>query len=406
MLQSLSDLFLVISSDTQKITNNDLIIFYSFIIKKIPQIEQQFPLILSKSLSNKISSNLSEEKRLDNNENKINKNNNSAKKLFIHFQKQIFSLFSEIISFCFKEGIIKINNKILKEKDLIKAGFNSSKGKTNLQKDKEIQKFLIHAVIHKKVNCIIYPVDFIKFFNYENAIKNRIYAERFMKFIKHMKIIYKESKKHSNSKKIVNIEKRKSNTEKKISNTERIIGSNNISIERKNKLTFKIIKKFGNQDSNKNITSSDKSIIENNDEDDSLDDNYEDGNDTISDCTPKYINKKFLIEKKGRKTKKINNNFTMNVLQSKNNFLGINNIKYSSQRNSYFLKNQIKNLNIINNKLETKNYNYKKKFFNDSNEFIKSTNNNSKNILYDDNCFIRNNYSSGKDGETVGCNVF
>ena len=96
----------------------------------------------------------------------------------------------------------------------------------------------------------------------------------------------------------------------------------------------------------------------------------------------------------------------MNVLQSKNNFLGINNIKYSSQRNSYFLKNQIKNLNIINNKLETKNYNYKKKFFDDSNEFIKSTNNNSKNILYDDNCFIRNNYSSGKDGETVGCNVF
>ena len=370
MLQSLSDLFLVISSDAQKITNNDLIIFYSFIIKKIPQIEQQFPLILSKSLSNKISS---EEKRLDNNENKINKNNNSAKKLFIHFQKQIFSLFSEIISFCFKEGIIKINNKILKEKDLIKAGFNSSKGKTNLQKDKEIQKFLIHAVIHKKVNCIIYPVDFIKFFNYENAIKNRIYAERFMKFIKHMKIIYKESKKHSNSKKIVNIEKRKSNTEKKISNTERIIGSNNISIERKNKLTFKIIKKFGNQDSNKNITSSDKSIIENNDEDDSLDDNYEDGNDTISDCTPKYINKKFLIEKKRRKTKKINNNFTMNVLQSKNNFLGINNIKYSSQRN---------------------------------NEFIKSINNNSKNILYNNNCFIRNNYNSDKDGETVGCNVF
>ena len=153
MLQSLSDLFLVISSDAQNITNNNLIIFYSFIIKKIPQIEQQFPLILSKSLSNKISS---EEKRLDNNENKINKNNNIEKKLLIYFQKQIFSLFSEIISFCFKEGIIKINNKILKEKDLIKAGFNSSKGKTNLQKDKEIQKFLIHAVIHKKVNCIIY----------------------------------------------------------------------------------------------------------------------------------------------------------------------------------------------------------------------------------------------------------
>ena len=68
----------------KKITNKDLIVFYNFIIKKIPQIEQQFPSIISKSLiNNNITPDLSTDKQIDINEYKINKDNNT-KKLFIH----------------------------------------------------------------------------------------------------------------------------------------------------------------------------------------------------------------------------------------------------------------------------------------------------------------------------------
>ena len=58
-----------------------------------------------------------------------------------------------------------------------------------------------------------------------------------MKFIKHMIIIYKESKKHPNIKRVVN-------TEKKVSNTERIFGYNNRQIYEGKKLSIKKIKKI------------------------------------------------------------------------------------------------------------------------------------------------------------------
>ena len=50
MLQALSDFFLLISKDGEKITNKDISTFYNFIIKKMPQIEQQFPSIIIKAL--------------------------------------------------------------------------------------------------------------------------------------------------------------------------------------------------------------------------------------------------------------------------------------------------------------------------------------------------------------------
>ena len=140
MLQALSDLFLLLSNDTKKITNKDLIVFYNFIIKKIPQIEQQFPSIISKSLTNNnIPSDLSSDKQIDINEYRVNKDNNT-KKLFIHFQKQIFNLFSELIIFCFREGIIKINDIIIQENILTKVGLNSSKVKFDPQNDSKRQR--------------------------------------------------------------------------------------------------------------------------------------------------------------------------------------------------------------------------------------------------------------------------
>ena len=403
MLQALSDFFLILSSDTKKITNKDLIIFYNFIIKKIPQIEQQFPSIISKSLiNNNITPDLSTDKQIDINEYKINKDNNT-KKLFIHFQKQLFNLFSELIIFCFKEGIIKIHDIIIQENILTKVGFNSSKVKFDPQNDKETQKFLIHSVIHNKVNCTIYPTDYIKFFNTENTSKKRICAERFMKFIKHMIIIYKESKKHPNIKRVVN-------TEKKVSNTERIFGYNNRQIYEGKKLSIKKIKKIEKKISIKDNSSTDKSIIVNN----SLEDDNAENNDTIKGNTLKNINKKYLIKKNENITNKINNKSTMAVIHANNDILNLNNLIYPTQKNSKFPQNQIpkKKFKFTKKIMRNKGPNIDKSLVDGENENKNSSINNTQSLINNYNCYFTKN-KSGNDSNTnnnnendlIGCKI-
>ena len=86
MLQTLTDFFLIISKDREKITNKDISIFYNFIIKKMPQYEQQYPSLILKSLNissqneDKISSEVNE-----------HYNTEDSKKIFNHFQKQIIN---------------------------------------------------------------------------------------------------------------------------------------------------------------------------------------------------------------------------------------------------------------------------------------------------------------------------
>ena len=403
MLQALSDFFLILSSDTKKITNKDLIIFYNFIIKKIPQIEQQFPSIISKYLiNNNITPDLSTDKQIDINEYKINKDNNT-KKLFIHFQKQLFNLFSELIIFCFKEGIIKIHDIIIQENILTKVGFNSSKVKFDPQNDKETQKFLIHSVIHNKVNCTIYPTDYIKFFNTENTSKKRICAERFMKFIKHMIIIYKESKKHPNIKRVVN-------TEKKVSNTERIFGYNNRQIYEGKKLSIKKIKKIEKKISIKDNSSTDKSIIVNN----SLEDDIAENNDTIKGNTLKNINKKYLIKKNDNITNKINNKSTMSVIHTNNDILNLNNLIYPTQKNSKFPQNKIpkKKFKFTKKIMRNKGPNIDKSLVDGENENKNSSINNTQSLINNYNCYFTKN-KSGNDSNTnnnnendlIGCKI-
>ena len=357
MLQALSDLFLVISSDTKKITNKDLSIFYNFIIKKIPQIEQQYPLIISKILN--ISSN-------DLKDDNINKDKDT-KKLFIHFQKQIFNLYTELIYFCFKEGIIKLNNKILQENILIKVGFNNNKQSN----DNELQKFLIYLVINNKVNCIIYPNEYIKFFNLEN--KRKIIAERFMKFIKQMIIIYKESKKHYNIKRIIN-------TEKKISNTEKKLGLNNRLNDNKNILSLTKI-----NDNKNNSSQSDKSIIMNNSADNSIEEDEQ--NDTLCCNTPKNITINDY------KDKNINNNKFNNQNKNKNNL---------SQRNTYYVSLKKKNkFNMFNDNLINKNStNYNNNKISHNNSYI----NKSQNFVFHNNNRIDNN-DNNYEFDVAGCNI-
>ena len=403
MLQALSDFFLILSSDTKKITNKDLIIFYNFIIKKIPQIEQQFPSIISKSLiNNNITPDLSTDKQIDINEYKINKDNNT-KKLFIHFQKQLFNLFSELIIFCFKEGIIKINDIIIQENILTKVGFNSSKVKFDPQNDKETQKFLIHSVIHNKVNCTIYPTDYIKFFNTENTSKKRICAERFMKFIKHMIIIYKESKKHPNIKRVVN-------TEKKVSNTERIFGYNNRQIYEGKKLSIKKIKKIEKKISIKDNSSTDKSIIVNN----SLEDDNAENNDTIKGNTLKNINKKYLIKKNDNTTNKINNKSTMAVIHTTNDILNLNNLIYPTQKNSKFPQNQIpkKKFKFTKKIFRNKGPNIDKSLVDGENENKNSSINNTQSLINNYNCYFtknknndNTNNNNNNENDLIGCKI-
>ena len=358
MLQALSDLFLVISNDTKKITNKDLSIFYNFIIKKIPQIEQQYPLIISKILN--ISSN-------DSKDDNINKDKDT-KKLFIHFQKQIFNLYIELIYFCFKEGIIKLNNRILKENILIKVGFNNNKQSN----DNELQKFLIYLVINNKANCIIYPNEYIKFFNLDN--KRKIIAERFMKFIKQMIIIYKESKKHYNIKKIIN-------TEKKISNTEKKLGLNNRLNDNKNILSLTKI-----NDNKNNSSQSDKSIIMNNSAENSIEEDEQ--NDTLCCNTPKNISINDYTDKN------INNNKFNNHNKNKNNL---------SQKNTYYVSLTERNkFNIINDNLTNKNSaNYNNNKISHNNSYI----NKSQNFVFHNNNRINNNYNNNYEFDIAGCNI-
>ena len=240
MLQSLSDLFLVISNDTKKITNKDLSILYNFIIKKIPQIEQLYPSLVSKSLNYSSSSIKSIEDKNQINVNDL-KSNKDSKKIIVQFQKKAMSLFNDFIDYCYNEGIIKLNNKFekvikgkiddkLKEKNNIKNLSNNLRYNYNYnnlyQKElllkktrkEEIRNFLIFLIINGDINFNIYPNHYVNFFNSENRSKNRLTAEQFMKFIKLTIKIYKDIKKNSN-KRITT--KSNNNTDKKINNTER-----------------------------------------------------------------------------------------------------------------------------------------------------------------------------------------
>ena len=251
MLQTLSDLFLLISHDSEKITNKDISIFYNFIIKKMPQIEQQYPSILSKSLNSSANLSLLEDKKeivL-----KDLKNENNSKKKFVNFQKQILNLFNDLIDYCYNVGIIKLNNKLEKiikdkidekvrektdkkiKKNNFKFEYNYNKfyqNELNINKSKkeEIRKFLIFFVINGDINFNVYPDDYVNFFNSKNKDKNRFKATQFMKYINNISKIYKESKRNNN-KKLNN--KSNNNTDIKINNTER----KNKKIEEKNNIT-------------------------------------------------------------------------------------------------------------------------------------------------------------------------
>ena len=255
MLQTISDLFLLISDDGKKITNKDLSILYNFIIKKIPQIEQQYPSIILKSLDTSSQNNNSTGDKKKNNSNEY-KDNKDSKKYFNHFQKQILNLFNDLLDYCYNECIIKLDDKFEKVikgiEDKIREKTNNRKNINNNSKynynniyqkeiyikkakKEEIRNFLICLIINGEINFNIYPNDYVNFFNSENRAKNRANAEQFMKFIKNIIIIYKENKKNIN-KRLIN--KSNNNTDKKINKNE-IKNNNNKTADKYNKTNEK-----------------------------------------------------------------------------------------------------------------------------------------------------------------------
>ena len=338
MLQVLSDLFLLISNDGNKITNKDISTFYNFIIKKMPIIEQQYPSIIFNTL--KISS---ENNSLEDNF----KNSKDSKKYFMHFQKQIINLFNDLIDYCYREGIIKLNEKFeklikgkiddkIKEKSDKKISSCNTKFSYNnfYQKDiyikkaqkEEFRNFLIFLIINGDINFNIYPNNYVNFFNSDKKIKNRLNAEQLMKFIKNIIKIYKENKnKRTNNKNGNSTGKKNYKTEQKNNNKKKVKKNNKTDEKNKstgikslnndiklddlscsnNKVNEKNIKKINSNVIENTVNSSkknslnqnrvlkkltplsDQSIIINDDSD-----NEEDEiNDTIRCETPKNINK-------------------------------------------------------------------------------------------------------------------
>ena len=237
MLNTLSDLFLLISNDSQKITNKDISNFYYFITKKMPQIEQHYPTILSKSIKS-ISNLNSPESKKHKCLSEFKSDKNKKQLVFINFQKKIINLFNDLIDYCYNVGIIKLDNKYekiiktkidekIREKSEKKNKKNNSKFEFNYNKfyqnelyihkskKEELRNLLIFYIINGEININIYPNDYVDFFNSINKTNNRLIAEQFMKYIDNIKILYKEIKKN-NKNKILN-------------------KSNNTNIEMKNK---------------------------------------------------------------------------------------------------------------------------------------------------------------------------
>jgi hypothetical protein len=224
-----------------------------------------------------------------------------------------------------------------------------------------------------------------------------------MKFIKHMIIIYKESKKHPNIKRVVN-------TEKKVSNTERIFGYNNRQIYEGKKLSIKKIKKIEKKISIKDNSSTDKSIIVNN----SLEDDNVENNDTIKGNTLKNINKKYLIKKNDNISNKINNKSTMAVIHTTNDILNLNNLIYPTQKNSKFPQNQIpkKKFKFTKKIMRNKGPNIDKSLVDGENENKNSSINNTQSLINNYNCYFTKN-KSGNDSNTnnnnendlIGCKI-
>ena len=229
MLKTLIDFFLLISSDKTKITCTNISTFYQFITKKIIDIENQRPFIITNSLSYSnlnLKQSYNENNSIKNiegcifqNDEGTNKSNKILDKSIAikKFQKELISLFDDVVDFIYEEKIVilrednkiilinKINNK-LKDKNIFVKGKASNYAINDIKKI-ETRNYIIELINNNKYNDNFISFNFtiknfIDFFNTKNRNKNRYIAEQFVKAINPIIKIYKNDKKLSQIKKI------------------------------------------------------------------------------------------------------------------------------------------------------------------------------------------------------------
>ena len=257
MLKPLVNLYLLLSSDKKSITSHDLSIFYQFITKKIPEIENHHPTVLISSLDKYYfiqknnDNSLNKGKKRFILQNEIIENKDNKKIIIKNFQNELLFLFYDMIDYLYENKIIILsddNKKVLTNKTNKKIKSFEKVQSKNIEKE-EIRNFIIELInLHKLNNNFIsfnFNINnFINFFNSKNKDKNRLIAAKFINTVNPIIKIYKNDIKIAHKK---NIYKSKTKSSPKISiiNFHNNISSNNK--DSKNKILNHFNKSLSNR---------------------------------------------------------------------------------------------------------------------------------------------------------------
>ena len=160
--------------------------FYNFIMKKMPQIQQQNPSLISDLLLTEGDENIEKKNLRD-----------YSDKRFLLLQKQTVNLINELVDYCYNEEIIKLSTcweELIKKRVNEKAGNNNNK-KINEKIKEGRRNFILFLIINEHINFEISPHNFTNFFNSENRIIIRNNIENFVKYIKSLTQYYRTGKK-------------------------------------------------------------------------------------------------------------------------------------------------------------------------------------------------------------------
>ena len=207
MLKALVDLFLLLSSDRKSITRNDISVFYLFIVKKLPEIDNHRPSLLisffQKNNSQNNNNELFSNKQLDIVQNEKEKSKTNKNITIKTIQNELLCLFNDMIDYLYEEEIIILSND---KKDILKNRINKKIKEKNFSLSEkqniqiiETRKYLTELINSNKSINNFASFDFsikhfINFFNSKNREKNRLIAEKFVNLINPIIKIYKADK--------------------------------------------------------------------------------------------------------------------------------------------------------------------------------------------------------------------
>lgn len=207
MLKALVDLFLLLSSDKKSITRNDISVFYLFIVKKLPEIDNHRPSLLNsffhKNNSQNNNNELFSNKQIDIVQNEKEKSKTNKNITIKTIQNELLCLFNDMIDYLYEEEIIILSND---KKDILKNRINKKIKEKNFSLSEkqsiqiiETRKYLTELINSNKSFNNFTSFDFsikyfINFFNSKNREKNRLIAEKFVNLINPIIKIYKADK--------------------------------------------------------------------------------------------------------------------------------------------------------------------------------------------------------------------